>query len=180
MTWVVHSEQLFMIWPYNTVMYVVRSSEFTLPQTIHVCRQGIIACKKEGKISWSGGGRKSCWLQDTSNHNWSWFSWNADFEDLKKATNASRREISNLCLLTIRSTILESFTIWTSRNSITWLSTTMYVHVHVCEPRWMDGIVVICLELQLVFHSPLIVCINTNNEEFFTHMREREREREHC
>ena len=36
-----------------------------------------------------------------------------DFEDLKKATNALRKEISNFCLLTIRSAILGSFTIWT-------------------------------------------------------------------
>ena len=29
---------------HTLLMYVVRSSEFTLSQTIHVCRQGIIAC----------------------------------------------------------------------------------------------------------------------------------------
>ena len=43
----------------------------------------------------------------------------SDFEALKKAINASHKEISNLCLLIIQSSILGSFKIWASRNSIT-------------------------------------------------------------
>ena len=41
------------------------------------------------------------------------------FEGLKEATNASTKDISTLCLQTIRAAILGSFAIWTSRNSIT-------------------------------------------------------------
>ena len=41
-------------------------------------------------------------------------------EGFKKAIKATQKDISSLCLLTIRSaTILGSFAIWTSRNSIT-------------------------------------------------------------
>ena len=41
------------------------------------------------------------------------------FEGLKEATNASTKDISTLCLQTIRAAILGSFAIWTSWNSIT-------------------------------------------------------------
>ena len=40
-------------------------------------------------------------------------------EGFKKAIKATQKDISTLCLLTIRSAILGSFSIWTSRNSIT-------------------------------------------------------------
>ena len=40
-------------------------------------------------------------------------------EGFKKATSATRKDISNLCLHIIRSAILGSFAIWTSTNSIT-------------------------------------------------------------
>ena len=41
----------------------------------------------------------------------------ADFEILKAAVNATEKDVTNLCLEVIRTTLLESFRIWVSRNS---------------------------------------------------------------
>ena len=41
----------------------------------------------------------------------------ADFEILKVAVSATEKDITNLCLEVIRTTLLESFRIWVSRNS---------------------------------------------------------------
>ena len=41
----------------------------------------------------------------------------ADFEILKAAVNATGKDVTNLCLEVIRTTLLESFRIWVSRNS---------------------------------------------------------------
>ena len=41
---------------------------------------------------------------------------NADFEALRAAINASCKDTANLCLLVIRTALLESFRIWCSRN----------------------------------------------------------------
>ena len=42
----------------------------------------------------------------------------ADFDTLRVAINASQKEATALCLEVIRTTLLESFRIWGSRNSI--------------------------------------------------------------
>ena len=41
----------------------------------------------------------------------------ADFRILKAAVSATEEDITNLCLEVIRTTLLESFRIWVSRNS---------------------------------------------------------------
>ena len=40
----------------------------------------------------------------------------ADFDNLRVATNVPQKVITNLCLEVIRTTLLESFRIWVSRN----------------------------------------------------------------
>ena len=42
----------------------------------------------------------------------------SDFDAMKKAINASRKDYTDLCLQTIRTAILGSFDIWGSRNYI--------------------------------------------------------------
>ena len=43
----------------------------------------------------------------------------SDFDDLKRAIKAPRKDVTKLCLQTIKTAILGSFDIWGSRNSIT-------------------------------------------------------------
>ena len=90
------------LWNDHTLLtYIVRSLEFTLPQTIHICRQGIIACNNNN-------------IRNPSLH---FISWNVR-EEFKAINNQFQIQMTSELTELQRNTTSEMATLHTSLQSI--------------------------------------------------------------